>query len=453
MKLARRTRPIVLALAALSLGSAVAEAGSLRRSRRGGVPAPVAGASKSDDLVRAAIDATPAGGVAVLPFGRFRTALVVDRPMTIVGDRRGTVLEATGLGRPVIDVAEGVVGVTVEGISIVGSDVEGVLVRATAHGATLRRVAVTNCGGDGVRVLADDARLDLCTVGANRGSGIALAGKRNEALRTSFSAGTGPAARLGGEDTSLSDSTVTGGAEGVVLEGLRDRVFRVTFRGVGVAVRFAPTADTCEVSRCDARGAATFLVADEGSTYGRVAENRVGTTTADAIVLRGSWHTVEGNVVAGSRASAVVGDGQSLRVLENQLGPSAARGVSMSGLGNTVEGNAIRSTGGDAVVVEGDANIVARNECLRAGGAGVVVDGTMNQVVANRVDDAVREGIVVEGDVNRLQDNRLSRAGLEGIVVAGGRGNVLMTNRLTDCGGRGLLDAGAETTLERNQID
>lgn len=452
-------RPSILAaltLATFAVAPAIAEAGSARRARR---PAPIANngaisSLKSDESVQAALAATPAGGLLRLPFGAFRTSIVIDRPMTVVADPRGTRLDAKGLGRPAIEVLAGVTGVTVDGVVVSAADTDGMSVGAGCDGLHVTRATFERCAGDGLHVARSaDVRIEGCVFDRNTGDGLDLDADRAVVTGCTFRENGGVAARLAGLDVTLTTSSSNGGAEGVAFEGLRIAASRITFRGTRLLARFGATSDTCSLERCDGRDVATLATTEEGSTYARIVGNRVAGTTGDAVVLRGTWHTVEGNALGRVLGSAVVGDGLSLRVAENMTQSAAVHGVALTGMGDTVEGNVLGPCGADALVLEGVAHLVARNVVRDGNGSGLVLDGAFHQAVANRITNVPGAGIRLEGDACLVEANRLERAGLEGIVVAAGRDNQLRANAIARCGGRGLADDGVDTVLERNRID
>lgn len=456
MNLRRPSVVALLALATLTVAPAVAEAGSARRARR---PAPIANPGttsslKSDESVQAALAATPAGGLLRLPFGSFRTALRIDRPMTVVADPRGTRLDAKGLGRAAVEVAPGVTGVTIDGVVVAASDTDGITVGAGCDGLRVARSTFERCAGDGLHVARSaDVRIEGCVFDRNAGDGLDLDAVGGVVTGCTFRENGGAAARLAGTDVMLTTSSSNGGAEGVVFEGLRIAATRVAFRGTRLLARFAAGSDTCGLERCDGRDVTTLATTDEGSTYARIVGNRVAGTTGDAVILRGTWHTVEGNSLGRVLGSAVVGDGLSLRVAENSTLSTAGNGVRLSGMGDTVEGNVLGPCGADALVLEGVAHLVARNVVRDGNGSGLVLDGEFHQAVANRITNVPGAGIRLEGDDCLVEGNRLERAGLEGIVVAAGRDNQLRANAIARCGGRGLADDGVDTVLERNRID
>jgi hypothetical protein len=452
----RSLRWLSVALVATVALPSLAEAGSRRRTFRGAAPVgnSAISALRSDDAVLAALAAAPAGGTVRLPLGAFRAAIVIDRPLTVLADPRGTTLDAAGLGRPAITILAGVPDVTIDGVRLVAADRDGLVAGAGCDRLRVLRSTVERCAGDGLHVdLSTGVRVEACVFDRNGGDGLDLTAIDATVVACTFRANGGAAARLAGRDVALTDGTSQGGAEGIAFAGLRCSASRVGFRATKLVARFLPTSDTCVLARCDVRDADALAVTEEGSTYDRIATNRVASTTTDAVVLRGTWHTVEDNVLGRVRGTAVVGDGLSLRVADNTVAGADATGVRLTGMGNTVEGNTLGPCGDDAVVVEGVANVVAHNTCRDGRGGGVVVDGTLTQVLSNRVAGVAGAGIVLSGDDCTLQDNRLERAGLEGIVVAAGRDNRLLSNAIQRCGGRGLADAGTGTVLERNRID
>ncbi len=456
LNLRRPARFALLALAAILAVPSVAEAGSSRRSRRASpfVTSSTTSGLKSDESVQAALAATPAGGTVVLPFGSFRTSIVIDRPLTVVGHPRGTRLDAKGLGRAAVTILPGVTDVTLDGLYVTTADLDGIAVGAGCDRLRISRTTAERCLGDGLRVeRSTDVRVEGFVGDRNAGDGLDLDAAGGVVTGCSFRANGGAAARLRGSDIVLTTTSSTGGAEGIVFEGLRLAASRVTFRGTRLLARFTATSDTCALERCDGRDLATLARTDEGSIYARIEGNRVAGTAGDAFDLRGAWHTIEGNTLGRVLGTAVVGDGLSLRVLENLVTSAAGNAVRLVGMGHTVEGNTIGACGSDTLVLEGTAHLVARNGVRGGNGSGLVLDGDHHQAVANRIANVPGAGIRLTGDVCLLQDNRLERAGLEGIVVAAGRANQLLSNAIDRCGGRGLADDGVGTVLERNRID
>jgi hypothetical protein len=458
-----RPSQVSLALAvvasAVVLASPSAEAANRRRVPRGagGQGAAVRTlAVRSDEAIAALLATAPAGATISLPPGRFHAAFVIDRPLRVVGSPFGTSLEAFAAdGRPVVTVAAGVADVTIEGLTLVGGAPASLHALGGNDRLAIRRVGVEAASGEGIRVdgtssgvVVERSTLDRCG-----GAGLVVAAHGAALSRLEVRPGGGPGAVLRGEDVAIESSSFDGGAEGVVFEGLRASVARSTFRGVAVAARFAGASDTCTFRRNDVRGASNGAVADAGSIYALVAENRIAGTASDAVRLLGSWHTVSANVISGAGGDAVVGAGTSLRVADNRLESPAGDAVALVGDGNMVDSNAIVSPGGAAVAVEGDANVLALNDCDHVGADAIVLAGAENRLVGNVVEGAGAEGIRVLGDANTLQGNDVRDTAGHGLHVAGGAANVLDSNHLTACGGAGFLDEGVATVLRKNRVD
>ncbi len=431
----------------------LAEAGRGRVRGAPAAPAP-SGRLLSDEAVQAAVAATPAGGTAHLPAGLFRSALVVDRPMTLVGAPRGTTLDAGGLGQPAIRVLAGVTDVSIVGVRVQNATAEGILAEGGNDGLQVRGVTAAGCGGDGVRLLGGaDVVVDRCAFDANGGAGLDSTGLRLLASRLLVRGNAGAGVVLRGERARVIESKFQGGAEGVRFEGERGEVLRNSFEGVAVAARFAAASDTCSFARNDVKGGTSAAVAELGSIYGDVTANRVDRMSGDAIVLRGTWHTVAANVLTSVAGAAVAGEGSSFRVQGNDVRGAGDAGVLLKGSGNTVDANRFASTAGPAVSLSGDGNVVALNTVTGGQDDGIVLSGSMNRVVSNVVTGAFGEGIVLEGDGNTLQGNILKRAAGNGIRVAAGERNYLVANTVVDCGDRGVSDEGSGTTLERNRVE
>jgi hypothetical protein len=408
----------------------------------------------SDDAVAALLAQAPAGGTVLLPRGTFRSAIVVDRPLRLVGHPAGTTIDADGLGRPAIDVLAGVADVTIEGLRLQRADGDGLVARGGNDRLALSRVAVSACDGVGVRVLASaGVTIDRSTVELNAGGGLDLEGVGTKATRLFVRQNGGVGLALRGKDGLVTDSSLQGGAVGLLLEGEGQSALRNSLRGVGTALELGATSDTCAFRRNDVRGCAQAVVAFEGSTYGTVAENVADGVSGDAATLAGTWHTLEKNRVTRVVGSGVVADGRSLRIRENSLVGPQGDGVVVRGTGNMVDANTVASAGGTAIRTEGDANVVAINALTSPAGDAIVVTGAQNRIVANTVDVAGGQGLVLAGDLNLAQDNSLRSTADTGLHVAAGSGNTLSTNLVLGCGGAGFLDEGTGTVLSRNRID
>ena len=455
-----RTVLIRSALVALAVAAAfapsVAEGAGRRRVRRGAPVAsnPPSTPAMADDVVTMLLSRTPAGGTVVLPRGTYRSAIVVDRPMRIVGSPGGTTIDADGLGLPALEVLAGVTDVTVENMRFARADGDGVVARGGNDRLALMRVVVSNSGGVGARVVASDGVVvDRSTFESNAGGGLSLEGEGAKATRLYFRLNGATGVAIGGKDGLVSECWVQGGAVGISLLGVGQNAIRNTLRGVGVALELDGSSDTCAFRRNDVRGCAQVAVARAGSTYGTVSENAADVVSGDAVTLAGTWHTVEGNRFAHVLGSGVVADGQSFRIRENAFVGPRGDGVVVRGSGNMVDANTVSSAGGVAISTEGDGNVVAVNTCSAAGADAIQVAGTQNRVVANTVQVAGGEGLVLSGDLNIAQDNALRATAGTGLHVAGGNGNTLSTNLVLGCGGAGFLDEGTGTVLSRNRID
>jgi hypothetical protein len=450
-----RSALVALAVAA-AFAPAVAEGAGRRRVRRG---APVAtnqpaAPAMSDDVISMILSQTPSGGTAVLPRGTYRSAIVVDRPMRIVGSPGGTTIDADGLGRPALEVLQGVADVTIENVRFSRADGDGVVARGGNDRLLLMRVVVSNSGGAGLRVASSDGVIvDRSTFEANGGGGLDLEGERAKATRLYVRLNAATGVTLRGRDGLVSDCAVQGGTVGISLSGENQSAVRNSLRSAGVALELDATSDTCSFRRNDVRGCAQLAVARDGSTYGTVSENAADVISGDAVTLAGTWHTVEKNRLTRVAGSGVVADGQSLRIRENAIVGPRGDGVVVRGTGNMVDANTVASAGGVAISTEGDGNVVAINTCSAAGADAIQVAGTQNRIVANTVEVAGGEGLVLSGDLNLAQDNALRSTAGTGLHVAGGNGNTLSTNLVLGCGGAGFLDEGTGTVLSRNRID
>lgn len=442
---------LTLGLAAL-LGAALlapagAEAGGRRQVRPVGIGATVIGLVRSDDAVRVLLAATPAGGTLHLPSGAFRTSLVIDRPMTIVGAAGGTTLDATDRSRPALEILAGVRDVSIEGVRVVSATGDGILAGGANDHLRLVRVAVSGCGAAGLRVLAsDDVKIETCTFEANAGAGLVLDGTRSRVLRCAFRANGIAGARLRADDAAVRECAFDGGTDGLLVEGGHADVFRCSFRALVVGVRLAGGSRTATIARCDGRGLRSLVVGEAGSAGGLILENRVTDAEGDAIRVEGAGHRVEGNVIRGARGTGVHAVGTELAVMRNVVERAGAEGVRASGGGCVVDGNEIVAPVGTAIDVRGDGVSVTANVVMGAGAEGLRATGDRAALVGNRVEDSKGAGVALDGNLGTAEGNTVRRCGA-GVRVVAGFGNRVEANSCEGCLGPDLVDEGSGTTF------
>lgn len=359
---------LALGLAAvLATGALVptgAEAGGRRRVRPVGIGSAASGLVRSDDALRVLLAATPQGGTLRLPAGTYRTSLVIDRPMVIVGAAGGTTLDAADLGRPAIEILPGVRDVAIEAVRVFGATGDGILAGAGCDRLRLVRVAAHGCGGAGVHVLAsDDVTIETSSFDENGGPGLDLDGARARVARCAFGGNGIAAARVRGEDASLRECAFTGGTDGVLVEGPRAEVFRCGFRTLGVGVRVTARGDAATIARCDGRALVTLVLAEAGSSHARILENRVAGASGDGVRAQGAGHRVEGNTIE----------------------DAAGAGVALDGDLGVVAGNTVRRCGTGVHVIAGSGNRVEANSCEGCLGPDLVDEGSGTTFVGARV--------------------------------------------------------------------
>ncbi len=436
------------AVLATALGAASeAEAGSRRTVRPVGVALADPGLVRSDDAVRALLAATPAGGTLVLPSGAFRTSLVIDRPMTIVGAPAGTTLDATGRSGPALEILAGVRGVSVEGVRVVGATRDGLLAAGGNDGLRLVRVAVVGSGAAGVRVLTSgDVVIESCTFAGNAATGIDLDGARARILRCAFRDNGVAGARLRGASSFVRECAFEGGTDGILLDGEGAEAFRCTFRALGAAVRLGTGSRFGRIARCDGQGVGSLVVGQAGSGSALILENRVTDALGDAIRIEGDGHRVERNEIRGARGAGIDAAGAQLTVAHNVVERAGAEGVRASGGGCVVDGNEIVAPAGTAIDVRGDRVSVTANVVTGAGAEGVRATGDRAALVANRVEDTEGAGVALDGNLGTAQGNTVRRCGT-GVRVVAGFGNRVEANSCEGCLGPDLVDDGFATTL------
>lgn len=386
-------RLVFASLTALALGvPSVAEAAPRRFFRkmpaRTGTTATNLTPVKSDELVQAAIARTPTGGIADLPQGTFRTAVVIDRPMTLRAHARGTTFDGKGLGVAVVTIAPGVAAVTIEGLRVQNGSVEGILAGTHADGLTLTRVTVTGCGADGVRLEeVAGARLDLCVLDGNGDDGLDATGSDLGASRVTARSNAGAGIVVRGPRARVTELLAVGGTEGLRFASSAGVAERCRFADATTAVRFANGSWGNRVVTADVRGGVTAVEAETGSASATVVGVVVQEAAGDAIRLLGSSHVALDCTVRDVRGDGIVLGGAESRVQDTEVRGVGGEGIRIEGDRHVAEGNAIVGAAQDGIhVVSGRGNRVAGNVVLRCGGEGIADDGIDTLLSRNRMD-------------------------------------------------------------------
>jgi hypothetical protein len=343
---------------------------------------------KSDEAVQAVISRTPAGGIADLPQGTFRTSVVIDRPMTLRANVRGTTFDGQGLGVPVVTVVPGVAGVAIEGLRVQNGTVEGILAGAGADSLRLLRVTVADCGGDGIRLGGvAGARLDLCVLDGNAGDGLDAGGTGLGADRVTARGNTRAAVRVLGTGAHVTELLAVGGAEGLVFAGGDGLAERCRFSGVGTAVRFADGSWGNRLAIADVAGGRTGVEAEAGSASCTVAGVVVHDVDGDGIRLCGASHLASGCTVTGLTGDGIVLSGASSRAASCTVRQVAGEGLRLEGDDHTADGNGVTRAAAEGIhVVGGRGNRVLGNVILQCGGEGIADEGIDTQMSRNRID-------------------------------------------------------------------
>ncbi len=373
-----------------------------------------------DDAMAAAED----GDRIVVRPGTYRTPVVVDRAVAIVGDGdvESIVLEPVG-GEAL--------GVAASGASVTG--------------LTIRPARAGNDGADHSAIAVRDAevRVEHCRLSSHLGATVWVGG---------------PASRAVLRHCSMTDGaqnavwvTAEGRAE---VESCRVSGHRwpVTVGGphASLAVRDCEIADNLD-GGIVSMGRATLVV--ERTTVARNAG--IGVLLGEpAPASRVENCTIEGNsefgiLVAGGRGAAILGN----RILDNAVGVVVVDGATPRIEANELAGNAT----GIGVRGEGSDPVVVANTIEGCRGSGVVVDeAATGRYEGNTVSGTGGAGVWVDdhGTAPRFSGNHVSASGLAGVLVTDGAGGEFRANDLRgNAAGSWKLDAPGELRRDGNLED
>ena len=399
--------------------------------------------------LRDALTSAPEGGTIVLQteIETLPESLQIDTPdLTLMGGRRGVVIEGIG-SEPAITIrADGVVIKNLElrsnsiGLRVEGAEctMRNLVVHSTPIGIQLS--GAQRCLLREIGISGGDVGVELVSSNDNRLEQINVRDVSNVGLKLLQSA-----------DNMVSDVTVLRTQVGIALDqaSLRNvlidcEIGACSEAGVAIRASNGNHLEDCLVSdsrigildavtentiwRCAVELAAVDGVVLQQAAQNRVYENRIDGSGESGIVLRQSGE----NAVSFNAISLCADAGLKLESSDRNL-------VS----GNDLEGNSIGIS-----LLRSDGNRLLRNVIEEAGMIGILLgDGRENRLLDNEVQDKA-VGMVLNGaEESILLRNRIERASIGGIALLDdGRGNRLDNNEISDVG-FGILVAGGEREL------
>ena len=337
--------------------------------------------------VSAAVAAAQPHDVVIVCPGTYQEQLTIAKPLTLRG-QPGAVLKPVGMvanttslttGNAIaaVIVADGVTGVTIEGLSVDGED-----------------NGIASCPSPALVPTPD-----LFGIFFRNASGAV----RDSAIRN-LRLPSLPNCRGG---TGVLVQSASGGRSVVTIEGNSIHAFQRN----GITANEAGT--TVEIRRNVVTGLGPTAVVQNGiqlafGATGVIEENVVTQTVSASCVSAAACPANANNVILGSGSSGI-------RVARNVLGHGQT-GVAVFGDGNRVQDNVIFETlVFDGIFVEGDGNHVHGNDITRSDEAGIFIAGNGNRVTNNRINEAP-VGLLDAGAGNTFTNNTLLNTPLPGPV-------------------------------------
>ncbi|HYN38358.1 MAG TPA: right-handed parallel beta-helix repeat-containing protein [Rhodospirillales bacterium] len=195
------------------------------------------------------------------------------------------------------------------------------------------------------------------------------------------------------------------------------------------------------------------------------------------VIVSGGAPRLDGNIIAGDGAPAVLlRDGTTAVLAGNTIRSTAAGVVVTAGARPGIEGNTFAEITGPALLVRGGAAPVVERNAFQASGAVVFGEGAAGSFRANTLHDSRATAIEIAGSADpeitgngierpaqsgvyvygggrgQVRDNRIEASKLSGIVVDSGA-PVLTGNTIADAGEHGILVVNASGgRIEGNTI-
>lgn len=236
-----------------------------------------------------------------------------------------------------------------------------------------------------------------------------------------------------------------------------------TFRNTTASAVLVRESDDVVLSRCtieDSTGIGILVATSRGIQLER---NRVRHCAGSGLVAHASGLLISRNRIEDVGELGIDLEGGEMLVENNRIVRSGQCGIRLQGdapLAALLRRNTVIRAGfsdttdtlGFAIKIDGDGAALVENRIVRCAASGLALDGGRGHlVVDNRISRVRTAGIMALGDDCIIDGNRIVRPGYSGISVGGGGDAILRNNRVTQAGYRGFIVTSSGNLLYRNR--
>jgi hypothetical protein len=318
-----------------------------------------------------------------------------------------------------------------------GPDSDGLTFLPTASDSIVRALAINRFQGDGIRITADNCRVQGCRVGTDPSGSMDLGNGTGIRIENGASGNV-----IGGASTANGNVLSGNSTSGVVVAGEGTAGNRLTGNFIG----------TDSTGRMDL-GNSTFGVqiieGAQGTVVGGIgpaARNVISGNNDDGVLVAAAANTIiRGNYIGADRTgTADLGNSGKGIMVRDQSVHTVIGGV---GAGNVISGNGetgvwLQDYGTTGNLIQGNRIGVAATSAAPLGNGhyGVFIGlGACNNAIGG---DAAGAG------------NVIAHSGMNGVVLGAGTGNAILRNRIFANAFLGIdLDADGVTANDFNDID
>jgi parallel beta-helix repeat protein len=273
--------------------------------------------------IQEAINKAPAGAVICLTAGTWEENIVIEKSLTLRGEKEKTVIDGVHENYPVVWVRapeEQEVVVQLEGLRITGAEgrcadyyicADGVLLQGSAQ-ATISNSSLSENGWAGIIVLWDSAQVTISdsSISRNGYEGIELWGSAQASISSSTLSGNGLGIELwDSAQASISNSTLSENATGIrLVSSAQATITNSTLsvnRDEGIKLE-----DSAQVTITNSTLSGNkWGIVLEGSAQATISNSTLSGNEKNGIMLRDSAQaTISGNLFTGNRGCGIYSD-------------------------------------------------------------------------------------------------------------------------------------------------
>lgn len=323
----------------------------------------------AEPTIQAGVDAAQPGDVVIVAPGEYPEAVAI-------AGKDGVIVRSLKPGAAVLAggdagfTVQHSVGVVLDGFTIRDSIATGVVVDGESQGVVVRRVVVTDVGGNGLFLDGFDHRVEHCTVADVGANGVALTASKTVVEHCAVSVTGIDGFFVRGDHLVVRDCTAVDVGNNAVQIGSSGSP------GIGCVVE----------DNVFTGGAMTAVKIEDGRDH-VVRRNRIKAPGLDGIAAK-----------KGTRGALIA---------ENRIDKAARHGVLVDDASAHVVANVIRKSVQDGVRIEDDAgpSRLLENRVIAAGGAGVRLRGGNAVLIRNRAKKSGAADLADEAGASVLTGN------------------------------------------------